>query len=49
MCYNNISLNRYRRINGLCNNLKHPNIGIPYIPYAQMLDAVYEDGEFNTK
>lgn len=44
-----LNLNRYSRINGFCNNLKHPNIGIPNIPYERMLNAVYEDGKFNPK
>lgn len=37
---------RYRRIDGACNNIRHPAWGAPFTPYSRLLPASYQDGAF---
>ena len=39
--------NRYRTLDGTCNNLGHPQWGSAPIPLKRLMDPVYENG-FNT-
>ncbi|XP_060842044.1 peroxidase-like [Rhopalosiphum padi] len=37
---------KYRSINGSCNNLKTPWLGASITPHLRILDAYYDDGEY---
>ena len=38
------TVNRYRTIDGTCNNLIDPTLGAAFTPFRRLLSAVYEDG-----
>lgn len=38
-------LERYRRIDGACNNIMNPGWGSPLTPYARLLPPSYVDGK----
>ncbi|XP_066256998.1 chorion peroxidase [Euwallacea similis] len=40
---------KYRRIDGACNNVLHPSWGAPFTPYSRLLPASYQDGVWSTR
>ena len=38
------TVNRFRTIDGTCNNLNNPTLGAAFTPFRRLLGAVYEDG-----
>jgi hypothetical protein len=40
MCYNQ----RYRTMDGTCNNIEQPLLGAAFMPYTRLLLAAYDDG-----
>ncbi|CAG9765153.1 unnamed protein product [Ceutorhynchus assimilis] len=40
---------RYRRIDGACNNVLHPTWGAPFTPYSRILPASYHDGVWSPR
>ena len=38
------SVDKYRTIDGSCNNPFHPTLGAAFTPFRRLLDAAYEDG-----
>lgn len=45
----NHELERYRRIDGACNNKRFPSWGMPTTPYARLLPPSYEDGVWSPR
>lgn len=41
-------LDKYRRIDGTCNNPNHPFWGAQISPFSRLLPPSYEDGRFHT-
>lgn len=44
-----VNRNRYRTINGYCNNLKNPKWGAQLTPYGRLIPANFDDGEFDSR
>ena len=41
---NSPTVNKFRTIDGTCNNLNNPTLGAAFTPFGRLIGAVYEDG-----